>query len=335
MRASTSQYDIEFGGKLDEFLGSLFGDFGARGSGNGGPGGVTTITDALSAAECANKENIQRALEAADKMDYCVMGPLRIYLAIVKALSAVVGATLGAIDLGPIASAISMLSGSIQSLGDINMGIIKIHTDIAVSAAGIKGQGLMNIKTMKHLGLTIAGRQINLKQMKSQKGKFSKATREMAKNWWDSQAAVVAIKNAGALMKKGVGKIRKLIDDLDTQEKKAIDKVNDIFKIANLLKTMICSIFALLRAFLASLQAAGIAIGIQGTFVAEVVQVLQAILSALAAFFAALQDMLNFLSVLITEAEGISLKMFDHTLSLVKEKFRELRYAAFGGPGGG
>jgi hypothetical protein len=335
MKVSTSQYDIEFGGKLDEFLGSLFGHFGAGGSGHGGPGGVTTVTDALSAAECSNKENIHRALEAADKMDNCIMGPLRIYLAIVKALSAVVGATLGAINLGPIASAISMLSGSIQSLGDINMGIIKIHTDIAATAAGIKGHGLMNIKAIGNLSLTIAGRQINLKQMKENKGEFSKVAKEMAKNWWNSQAAVVAIKNARDLMKKGVGKIRKLIDDMDTQEKKAIDKVNDIFKIANLLKTMICSIFALLRAFLSSLQAASIAIGIQGTIVAEVVQVLQAILSALAAFFAALQDMLNFLSVLITEAEGISLKMFDHTLSLVKEKFRELKYAAFGGPGGG
>ncbi len=335
MQVSTTQYDIEFGGKLDEFLGSLFGDFGSGGSGQGGPGGVTTITEALSAAECSNKEHIQRALEAVDKMDFCVMGPLRIYLSIVKALSQVVGASLGAIDLGPIASAISMLSGSIQSLGDINMGIIKIHTDIAVSAAGIKGQGLMNIKTLSDLNVTIAGRQMNLKQMKDNKSEFSKIMKETAKNWWDSQQAVVAIKNTKDLMKKGVGKIRKLIDDMDTQEKKAMDKVNDIFKIANMLKSMICSIFGLLRAFLSALQAAGIAIGIQGTIVAEVVQVLQAILSALAAFFAALQDMLNFLSVLITESEGISLKMFDHTLSLVKEKFRELKYAAFGGPGGG
>ena len=336
MFANLSQLKSEFGvsggtgGGIDIDMGSMMTLLGSEGP----AAGPVHAFEILNAAKCSANHGMMQALSTTNMMNECALAPLRILASLTKALSAIVGAVLPALPLAEIGQLIGALTGGIQSLGCINLGIARIHVQIQGQAQSSAGAITSGVGSWVSLNTDLFDSAARVKAMVNGKRPLKDILAEKAKNFAMNTEAWRTAVGIRDMVKRFVTDTRGLVKKLDEKEKQAMNTLDAILKTAHSLKNLVCSILAMLRAFLSILQSVSITIGIKGTIVAEIVQVLQAILSAVAAFFAALQDLLNFLTSLCVEAEVISVKMFTNTLSSVKEKFRELGYAAMAMSGG-
>ena len=106
---------------------------GALGS-EGPAAGPVHAFEIINAAKCSSNHGLAQAMETMNMADECVMGPLRILAEIVNALSAILGGAAAVIPLDEIGKLLGALTGGIQSLGCINLGIAKIHVKIQAQA---------------------------------------------------------------------------------------------------------------------------------------------------------------------------------------------------------
>ena len=336
MFANLAELKAEFGisggtgGDINIDLGNIMGALGSEGP----AAGPVHAFEIINAAKCSSNHGLAQAMETMNMADECVMGPLRILADIVNALSAILGGIAAVIPLAEIGKLLGALTGGIQSLGCINLGIAQIHVKIQAQAQIAGGAITSGVGSWIQVDTGFIERAKKIRDMLKNKKKLKEFLKEKAKSIAESQPAWAAAMDIKNRVKKAIGDTRELVKDIDDKEKQAMNTLDAILKMAHILKNLICSIFALLLAFVAALQGVEIGIGVVGTIVAETVQVLQAIMSILAKFFACLQDLLNFLASLCVEAETISVKMFTSTLSSVKEKFRELKYAPMATAGG-
>lgn len=318
------------GGGVDIGMGNITGVL----SNQGPSAGPVHAFEVLNAAKCSSNQGLLEAINSMNMMDKCVMGPLRILNSIVSSLSQILGGLLPSLPLAEIGKLIGALTGGIQSLGCINLGIAKIHVKIQGQAQISSNAITSGVGGWTSFDTDMITNASDVRSMVKAPKKLKDILREKSKTIVKNTQAWHIAEGIRDEVKSSVTRVRGLVKQLDEKERQAMNTLDTILSIAHLLKSEICNILGLIKAFLSALQGVQIAIGIKGTIVAEVVQVLQAIMSILAQFLALLTDLLNFLTSLCVEAETISVKMFTNSLSSLKEKFRELHYAPFGTTGG-
>jgi len=328
MYANLAALKAEFGVSSGE------SDSGA-GSGSDAQGPVHAFKS-VNAAKCSSNRGLAEAMNTINLMNDCVMGPLRLLSDIVNTLSGILGGGMLNLPFAEIGKLIAALTGGIQSLGSINLGIAQIHVNIQVKAQVTAGSVTSGVAGWVSFDKDLIARAKKVKEMVKDKKKLKEILKEKVINFAKNTQAWQIAEGIEKKVTNSITGVRDEIKKMDEKENQAMKTCDAILKIAHMLKSLICDIFAMLMAFISALQAIQLAIGATGTVIAEVVQILQAVMSILSQFLALLQDLLNFLTSLCVEAETISVKMLVNTVSSVKEKFRELGYnamATVGGPG--
>jgi len=318
------------GGGIDIDLGDLMNVLGS----DGPSAGPVHAFEIINAAKCSGNHGLMQALATMNMMDECVMGPLRILSSIVNALSGMLGGGALNIPFGQIGQLLGALTGGIQSLGCINLGIAQIHVKIQGQAQIAGGAITSGVGTWVKFDTDLFTNAQRVKEMVKEPTKLKDIIKEKAKNIAKNTEVWRTAEAIRDKVKQTVSNVRDLVKKMDEKERQAMNTLDAILKTAHALKGLVCSILGLIRALISLLQGLEIAIGVTGTMIAEIVQVLQAVMSILAKFLSLLTDLLNFLTSLCVQAETISVKMFTNTLSSVKEKFRELKYAPMATTGG-
>lgn len=336
MYANLSALKAEFGvsggtgGDVNIDLGSLMNSLGSEGP----SAGPVHAFEIINAAKCSGNHGMMQALATMNMMDQCAMGLLRVLSSIVNALSGMLGGGALSIPMAQISQLMGALTGGIQSLGCINLGIAQIHVKIQ-GQAQISGNAITSgVGSWVSFDTDMFSNSSQVDGMVKQPAKLKDIIAKKAEVIVKNTQAWHVAEGIESKVRETVNRVRDYVKQIDDKERQAMNTLDAILKTAHALKNLVCSVLGLIRAFMAALQAIEIGIGVQGTIVAEVVQVLQAVMSILAKFLSLLTDLLNFLTSLCVEAETISVKMFTNTLSSVKEKFRELKYAAMATTGG-
>ena len=303
-------------------------------SGEGPAAGPVHAFEILNAAKCSANHGLMQAIASMNTMDQCAMPLLRVLSSAVSSLSGMLGGGALSVPMGQISQLLGALTGGIQSLGCINLGIAKIHVKIQGQAQISGGAISSGVGSWVSFNTDLITRSNTVRDMVNNKSTLKEILAEKSKNFVKNTQAWHVADGVESKVRETVIRVREYVGQIDGKERQAMNTLDAILKTAHALKGLVCSILGMIRAFMAALQSVEIGIGVRGTMVAEVVQVLQAVMSILAKFLSLFTDLLNFLTSLCVEAETISVKMFTNTLSSVKEKFRELKYAPLATTGG-